>query len=419
MTRLAKLIDELCPDGVEYKRLGELGSFYSGLTGKNKKDFVDGNAKYITYVNVFSNPGLKNEQAESVKISKDENQTTLKLGDVIFTGSSETKEESGMSSVVTEEPAEELYLNSFCFVWRPENKSVFEPNFLKYLFRSHEIRKRIIKTSNGVTRFNVSKEKMKKVLIPVPPLEIQREIVRILDKFTELKTKLNAELAAEQKVREQQYEYYLNKVFESEKNVQWKSMGDLFPQIRNGFVGTIKPYFTDKEHGVRYLEGTNIHDGTISDNEVLYVTKEFHQKHINNALKADDILMVQSGHIGECAVVGDKYKGANCHALIIMSNGGKCDSQYVSYYFHSNKGRKSLKPAITGGTIKHVLATKMKNVKIPVPPLAEQQRIVDVLDRFDAICHDLTAGLPAEIEARQKQYEYYRDKLLTFKRKEA
>ena len=168
---------------------------------------------------------------------------------------------------------------------------------------------------------------------------------------------------------------------------------------------------------MRYLEGTNIHNGMISDNEVLYVTKEFHEKYKKNELKPDDILMVQSGHIGECAVVGEKYAGSNCHALIIMSNGGECNSKYVSHYFHSYRGFKSLSPAITGGTVKHVLATKVKDVKIPVPPIEVQNRIVEVLDNFESICNDLEIGLPAEIEARQKQYEYYRDRLLSFKEK--
>lgn len=198
-------------------------------------------------------------------------------------------------------------------------------------------------------------------------------------------------------------------------SVAWKRLDELFSFIRNGFVGTIKNHFTNKENGVRYLEGTNIHDGVISDNEVLYVTKEFHEKHKKNELKPDDILMVQSGHIGECAIVGEKYAGANCHALIIMSNGGNCISKFYVHYFHTLQGFKSLNPAITGGTIKHVLAGKMGKILVPVPPLSEQQRIVDILDRFDALCNDITSGLPAEIEARKKQYEYYRDKLLTFK----
>ena len=85
------------------------------------------------------------------------------------------------------------------------------------------------------------------------------------------------------------------------------------------------------------------------------------------------------------------------------------------HYFHSYEGYKSLAPAMTGGTVKHVLATKLKDIRIPVPSIETQNRIVQVLDNFDSICSDLKIGLPAEIEARTKQYEYYRDKLLSFK----
>ena len=173
--------------------------------------------------------------------------------------------------------------------------------------------------------------------------------------------------------------------------------------------------YTNEENGVRYLQGTNIHNGVITDKDVFFINKEFHHKHIKNELKSDDILMVQSGHVGECAVVGEKHKGANCHALIIMSNGGNCNSNYVCYYLQSSYGKRLLKKITTGGTIKHILASKIKTVAIPFPPLSEQERIVQILDRFDKLCNDISEGLPAEIEARQKQYEYYRDKLLTFK----
>ena len=119
--------------------------------------------------------------------------------------------------------------------------------------------------------------------------------------------------------------------------------------------------------------------------------------------------------MGECAVVGDKYAGANCHALIVMSNGGNCDSKYVTYYLQSSEGKRKLASITTGGTVKHILASKIKKVTVPFPPIEEQRRIVAILDRFDTLCNDLASGLPAEIAARQKQYEYYRDKLLDFK----
>lgn len=115
MSRLEELIAELCPAGVEYKTLGELGSFYGGITGKSKDDFINGNAKFITYKNVYSNLALKLDVEDRVKISPNEKQRTLEYGDVIFTGSSETPDECGFSSVLTKKTDEKLYLNSFCF----------------------------------------------------------------------------------------------------------------------------------------------------------------------------------------------------------------------------------------------------------------------------------------------------------------
>lgn len=208
MNKIDKLIKELCPNGVEWKELGEIGTLYGGLSGKSKKDFENGNAKFVTYMNVFSNISINTDIDSFVKIGENENQNTIELGDVIFTGSSETPDECGMSSVLTEEVEEPLYLNSFCFGFRLNDKNLLLPDFSKYLFREEKIRKQIIKTANGVTRFNISKKRFEKILIPLPPLPIQEEIVRILDKFTALEAELQAELEA----RRKQYEYYREKL---------------------------------------------------------------------------------------------------------------------------------------------------------------------------------------------------------------
>ena len=157
----------------------------------------------------------------------------------------------------------------------------------------------------------------------------------------------------------------------------------MFPFIRNGFVGTVTPYFTDEAHGVRYLQGTNIHAGRITDDTVFYVSQEFSGKHSKNILKADDILVVQSGHVGECAVVGEKYTGANCHALIIMSNGGNCISEYVAQYINSDIGIRKIAAITTGNTIKHILASAMIDLEIPIPSLDEQTRIARILSVCD------------------------------------
>ena len=199
MSKLQELIQALCPDGVQRKTLGEIGKFYGGLTGKKKDDFKNGNKAFVSYKNVYNNPSLDLSPTEKVYIKGDEKQRTLEYGDIIFTGSSETPDECGISSVVTQEPKQELYLNSFCFFLRLNDTNILDPDFSKHLFRSHELRYQIGKTASGVTRFNVSKEKMAEVEIPVPPLEVQREIVRILDSFTFLSAELSAELQARKK----------------------------------------------------------------------------------------------------------------------------------------------------------------------------------------------------------------------------
>ena len=387
MSKLNELIEKLCPNGVEFKKLEELLTYeqptkYIVKTTKYSDEYTipvltAGQSFILGYTN--EDKGIFNASNKKPVIIFDDFTTSFHWVDFDF------KVKSSAMKIL-----------------KPINDNV---NF-KYIYYAMSTIKYI---PGNHARHWISV--YSQFSVPVPPLEVQREIVHILDDFT----LLSAELSAELEARKRQYCYYREKLFEFNNDGELKTMGELFPFIRNGFVGTIRPFFTDEKNGIRYLEGTNIHNGIISDNEMIYVTKEFHQRHKKNELKEDDILMVQSGHIGECAVVGKKYKGANCHALIIMSNGGKCLSKYIVHYFHTLKGFKALNPAITGGTIKHVLAGKIGKIKVPCPPIEEQTKIVNILDKLEKLCNDISEGLPAEIEARQKQYEYYRAKLLKFK----
>jgi type I restriction enzyme S subunit len=204
MNRIEALLAELCPEGVEYKALEELGTTYGGLTGKNKADFSNGNARFVAYRNIFANLAVDLEANDFVRVESAESQNHLELGDVLFTGSSETPDEVGMSSVVVEKPVEAIYLNSFCFGYRFNDRSLLLPGFSKYLFRSADVRQQIVTSASGVTRFNVSKKRFLKTRIPVPPLEVQRAIVRVLDTFTALEAELEAELEA----RRRQYQHY-------------------------------------------------------------------------------------------------------------------------------------------------------------------------------------------------------------------
>ncbi len=166
---------------VEWKALGDIATIYGGLTGKSKNDFVNGNAKYISYKNIFDNIEVNPNILESVNVLANEKQHKVKYGDILFTGSSETADEAGMSSAVTTKFNEDIYLNSFSFGIRFNEEINIIPEFAKYLFRVHFMRKEIAKSANGVTRFNVSKKSFAKIKISIPPLSVQKEIVRILD----------------------------------------------------------------------------------------------------------------------------------------------------------------------------------------------------------------------------------------------
>ena len=410
MSRLDELIAELCPDGVEYTQILSVltqpitdGPHETPSLQEQGIPFVSVEAIHDGIVDKSKCRGFISREYSSLCRKKYKPES----GDVYMVKSASI----GRVAIVGEDTGFDIW--SPIAAMRP-NKEIVEPKFLFYVLQTERVQKEVTKKASKSSQPNLSMRVLERFRIPVPPLEVQREIVRVLDNFTFLSAELSAELQA----RKKQYECYREKLMRFD-NVPYVSIDILFPYIRNGFVGTVTKHFSDKETGVRYLEGTNIHNGVISDNEELYVTKEFHNKHIKNELKADDILMVQSGHIGDCAVVGEKYEGANCHALIIMSNGGQCISKFYVHYFHTIEGVRHLKPAITDGNLKHVLAGKMSYVKVPFPPIEMQKHITMVLDHFEALCTDISSGLPAEIRARQKQYEYYRDKLLSFKEKDA
>ena len=205
---------------VEWKKLGEVAELYSGLTGKNKHDFENGNALYIPYKNIFDNIEVHNEQLSKVAISDNEKQNVVKYGDVLFTGSSETPEEVGMSCAVTTHFDKYIYLNSFSFGLRFNHDIQIIPEFAKYLFRCDLLRKQIVKTASGVTRFNLSKSRFRNILIPLPPLSVQRDIVETLDKFDTLCTSISKGLPKEIELRRKQYEYYRDKLLSFPKPIE-------------------------------------------------------------------------------------------------------------------------------------------------------------------------------------------------------
>ena len=417
MSKLHELIQKLCPDGVEYKKLEDIGDFFGGLTGKSKEDFKDGNSKFITYRNVYANPSLNIDFEDKVKISDNEKQHTVIYGDILFTGSSETPDECGMSSVVTTQTSEKLYLNSFCFGLRLYKMEEFNLHYLKHILRSNDIREQIKKTASGVTRYNVSKKRFAKICIPVPPIEVQTEIAHILDDFANLAAELQAELQA----RQEQYEYYRNKLLSFNNinrggcaNVTWMKMSEIGAFIRGN--GLQRKDFTDS--GVPCIHYGQIYTyyGTSATKTKSFVSEETAKK-CKKANCGDLIFATVSENVEDvCKCVAWLGKDAICISGDSLAFHHSQNPKYLSYYLQTQEFFDYKRSRVTGTKVIRLHQSKLEQFEIPIPSLEEQARIVSILDKFETLVSDLSQGLPAEIAAVQEQYEYYRDKLLSFPR---
>ena len=396
MSKLDDMIKQLCPDGVEFVKLGEVGQFYGGLTGKSKSDFTNGNAKFITYMNVYTNSSINTNINDFVRIEKGEKQNKVIYGDILFTGSSETPNECGMTSVLTENTNDDLYLNSFCFGYRFNNIQSVNPNFIKHLFRCHDLRKALARTASGVTRFNVSKKKVAKIEIPFPPIEIQTQIANILDHFTELEAELEAELDC----RKRQYEFYRDYLLSFDKNtternnIVWKKLSEVCKINR----------------GKRLVKKELMTEGKIPVYQNS-LTPLGYYKEAN--YPADTTFIISAGAAGNIGFSKmDFWAADDCICLVCDKN---LNSKYLYYtmtnrqYYFLSRVRKASVPRLSRETI--------NKFEIAIPPIEEQNRIVTILDHFESLTTSLQHGLPAEIAARRQQYEYYRDKLLDFKKK--
>ena len=242
------------------------------------------------------------------------------------------------------------------------------------------------------------------MVVPVPPLPVQREIVRILDHFTELTTELTAELTVELTARQKQYEYYRDRLLIQGDKVVWMTLGDI------GKVSMCKRIMKAETSSQGEVPFFKI--GTFGKEPDAYITREKFEEYCEKYSfpKKGDVLISAAGTIGRTVIYDGKpayYQDSN---IVWLDNDeSKVLNKYLYYYYQLQPWAVS-----TGGTIARLYNDNISKAKIAVPPLDDQHRNVSILDRFDALCNDLTSGLPAEIAARQKQYEYYRDKLLNF-----
>jgi type I restriction enzyme S subunit len=420
MTKLEELIEKLCPDGVEYKTLGEVATISRGGNFQ-KKDFTEQGKPCIHYGQIYTRYGLFTDK------------TLTFINDECF-AKQKYAEPNDIIMAVTSENIEDICK---CVAWLGSEKVAvsghsaiihhsLEPKYLTYFFHSQHFFNQKRKLAHGTKVMEVTPDTLKSIKFPVPPLEVQREIVRILDNFTFLTTELAAELAARQK----QYEYYRDLLLTFKSNggtilnertnelelssaIRWMKLGDLSITITKGT--TPKTY---SKSGICFIRTEAIESDLINFDKVKYIDYDIHNGSLRRSiLQANDILFTIAGAtIGKCVVVPASALPANTNqALAIIRLKENYEHKYIFYLLKSKYIKDYIQKSIKGSAQPNLNLQQLNDFVIPVPPLEVQQRIVDILDRFDTLCNDISSGLPAEIEMRQKQYEYYRDKLLTFK----
>lgn len=401
MTKLEELIAKLCPDGVEYKTLTELFDTKNGYTpSKSKEEYwTNGTVPWFRMEDIRENGNILSKAIQYV--SESAIKGSLFPADSIIVATSATIGQHALIKVPSLANQRFTYL-----VLKDKFKEQIDIMFIYYCcFKLDEYCKECLNQGNFAS---VDMKKFLKFKFPVPPLEVQREIVRILDNFTFLSAELAAELAARQK----QYEYYRDMLFLSLK-AEYRFIPE-FAKTYIGLVTTMTQHYV--KEGVKLLFNSSVKENHFDFPKMVYLDNEFAEKNSSRMHKLGDIITVHTGDVGTSAIIDETLEGSLGFATIVTRIYNQEDvlPKYVSYYLNSNENKNNIHKLIKGDR-NNLNLKDFNKLRVPIPPLEQQQRIVDILDRFDTLCNDISNGLPAEIEARQKQYEYYRDKLLTFK----
>ena len=296
------------------------------------------------------------------------------------------------------------------------NFSILNTKFLYYLLLQMQVDIQALCTYQGIPALNAVN--FKKLLIPIPPLSVQERIVEILDKFTTLEAELEAELDC----RKRQYEYYRNQLLSFDilnKECVNISKVDVVPLGKLGTFtrgsGLQKKDFTSFGIGCIHYGQIYTYYGTYAKETKSFVSQEFAQK--ARKAKYGDLVIATTSENDEDVCKAVAWLGDD--DIVISSDAcfytHMMNPKYVAYFFQTEYFQKQKKSFITGTKVRRVNAKDLAKILIPIPPLSVQERIVSILDKFDTLTTSISEGLPKEIELRRKQYEYYRERLLSFK----
>lgn len=381
MSRIDDLIAEYCPDGVKHQTLGEIGEFIRG-NGIQKRDFQDSGFGCIHYGQIYTYYGLFADHTKSfIDPNLAEKRKKAYKGDLVIATTSENEEDVCKACAwLGEEP---IAISGDAYIFRHHQN----PKYISYCFQSELFQSQKKKYITGTKVLRVNGDAMAKIHVPVPPLPVQEEIVRILDSFSSLEAELEAELEA----RRKQYTHYRDELLKFER-VLIASLGELCKISvgrKNGTAGEFGEY--------PYVNAGTSMSGFV-----------------NEWSEEGDCVTTPSRGQGGMGFVAYQASRFWCGPLCYVMRSKHSDVmiKYVYYYLCSHKA--DILGLVHEGGTPAINKSELAGLRILVPPFEKQQRIVSILDRFDKLTNDLSSGLPAEIEARRKQYEYYRDRLLSF-----
>lgn len=401
MTRLEELIQQFCPEGVKYDKIKNVFSRLKGtpITASKMKEIACPDGE----IRIFAG-GKTIIDAHEKDIPK---ANITRVPAVLV-------QSRGIIDVI-------YYDKPFTFkneMWAYSSSNPVTTKFLYYLLKSNIEKFREAASGMGSLP-QISLPVTDDFRIPLPPLEVQQEIVRILDQFTQLTAELTTELTA----RKKQYEYYQKYLLNFDNNVKWVPLGEIAnitDYVANGSFASLRENVSyKKEPNFAVLIRTADYSANFDPQQMVYIDEHAYEFLAKSKLFGGEIIINNIG-----AGVGTTFRCPNLNMPMSLAPNSVVvrtdDDAFYYYWFISQWGQNAIRKIISKSAMPKFNKTGLRSIKVPVPTKEVRERIVNILDRFDALCNDLTSGLPAEIAARQKQYEYYRDKLLTFpQRKEA
>ncbi len=409
MKNLETLIQELCPDGVEFVKLGKVCELRAGWGFPTKEQGLK-EGKYPFYKVADMNNSTMFMSSANNYISEE---TSRKLrckpapkGTIIFPKIGATMT-TNKKRILTQEAC---YDNNVMGLIAHS----INAKFLYYLLSQVEL----LSFTNGFGAVpSLDRKKIENYEIPLPPIEVQTEIVRILDKFTSLEAELEAELDC----RKRQYEYYRDKLLSFDnvegQEVEWKKMSEVGTFIRGN--GLQKKDFTESGVGCIHYGQIYTKFNTFTDKTLTYCSENVARK-LTPVHPGDLIIACTSENVEDvCKTVawlGKEDIVTGGHACVFSHHE---NPKYIAYLLQTENFFQQKKKYARGVKVIDIKVADLQKITLPIPSLEEQHRIVSILDRFESLTTSLQSGLPAEIAARRQQYEHYRDKLLTFKRKGA